>query len=222
MNRILIAGAFALAVGGAAFGADLPPPPLAPASYVPIPASVYNWSGIYLGINGGYATAGTVWNDPVANSPGPATFSMDGFQVGGTIGANYQLDQFVLGIEGDGDWSNQSGSVSRTAWIATVRGRAGYVFDRVLFYASGGAAIANRQAGADASFPFASTTQVGWTAGAGIEAALWQNWTAKVEYLYVDLGNQSCPVTSCAGTVASSIPLTENVIRGGINYRFNF
>ena len=69
--------------------------------------------------------------------------------------------------------------------------------------------------------PFNSTTQVGWTAGGGVEFALTPNWTAKVEYLYVDLGSQSCPAGSCSYSgPATTVSLTENVVRAGINYKF--
>jgi outer membrane immunogenic protein len=219
MKPRLIAGAFALAVGGQAVAADLPSPmaPEVPVAYTPT-APAYNWSGVYLGINGGYAVAESVWGDPALFPVGP--FSMDGFQVGGTIGANFQWGHFVLGIEGDGDWAKQSGTTSRSDWLATLRGRGGYAFDRVLLYATGGAAPANRQVAAGGSLPYSSTTQIGWTAGAGVEVVLAQNWSAKGEYLYVDLGNQTCPVASCV--VASSVPLTENIIRAGINYKFNY
>jgi outer membrane immunogenic protein len=220
-----VAGAFALAVGGQALAADLPPPvappPLPPTTYVPAAAPVYNWGGIYLGINSGYAVGTSFFSDP-AIFPGDGPFSMDGFQVGGTIGANYQWGEFVVGIEGDADWTSQGGSVSQSDWIATVRGRAGYGFDRVLLYATGGAAAANREITAGGGYPFSSATQIGWTIGAGVEWAPWQNWTVKVEYLHVDLGNQTCPVTSCGGAVAIAVPLTEEVVRAGINYKFNF
>jgi outer membrane immunogenic protein len=224
MKRILLAGTLAFVVGGQALAADLPPPvappPQAPAAYVPTTAPIYNWAGIYFGINGGYAAGQSTWADPPIFSSG--TFSMDGFQVGGTIGANYQWGHVVLGIEGDGDWTNQGGSISHSDWIATARGRAGYAFKRVMVYATGGAAIANRQVSAGGAFPFTSATQVGWTAGFGVEAALLPNVTGKIEYLFVDLGDQSCPVVSCGGTAPSSVPLLENVIRAGFNYKFNF
>jgi outer membrane immunogenic protein len=100
----------------------------------------------------------------------------------------------------------------------TVRGRAGYAWDRVLFYGTGGAAFANVQAGAGA-LPFSSSTQTGWTAGAGVEYAFAPNWTAKVEYLFVDLQNASCPVGSC-GSTTTTVSLNENIIRGGVNFKF--
>jgi outer membrane immunogenic protein len=232
MKRILIAGAFALAAGGQALAADLPqpgpPPPRVPSTYVPTTAPVYNWSGIYFGINGGYAFGSSNWTSP--GLPSTGAFSTNGFLVGGTLGGNYQWGQFVLGIEGDGDWTNLTGTTSNTScsvfacttqsdWLATVRGRAGYAFDRILVYGTGGAAFGNLQA-SSGTLPFSSSTQVGWTAGAGIEAALSPNWTAKVEYLYVDLGSQSCGFGNCGAP--TTVSLTENVVRAGINYKFGW
>ena len=78
-----------------------------------------------------------------------------------------------------------------------MRGRAGYAFDRILFYGTGGGAFGNVQAAAGA-LPFSSSTQIGWTAGGGVEFAFTPNLTAKVEYLYVDLGSQSCAAASFA------------------------
>ena len=233
MKRILIAGALALAAGGQALAADLPqpgpPPPRAPATYVPAPVPVFSWTGIYIGVNGGYAFGDSNWSDPILGSTG--NFSTDGFLIGGTIGGNYQWGQFVLGIEADGDWANLNcttnsvaggcafaGCTTQSDWLATVRGRAGYAFDRFLVYGTGGAAFGNLEAAAGV-LPFSSSTQTGWTAGGGVEFAFTPNWTAKVEYLYVDLGNQSCPFASCAGT-ATTVSLTENIVRAGINYKF--
>ena len=231
MKRILIAGALALAAGGQALAADLPPgppPPRAPATYVPVPVPVFTWSGVYIGVNGGYAFGDSSWSDPILGSTG--NFSTSGFLAGGTIGANYQWGQFVLGVEGDWDWSNLNGTTysaagscgvgceTKSDWLGTARVRAGYAWDRVLFYGTGGVAFGDLQAAAG-GLPFSSSTQVGWTAGGGVEYAFTPNLTAKVEYLYVDLGNQSCPFASCAGT-ATTVTLTENVIRAGLNYKF--
>ena len=228
MKRILLAAALALAAGGQALAADLPqpgpPPPRAPATYVPTPAPVFTWTGIYVGINGGYGFGDSSWSTlglvPTGN------FSTSGFLAGGTVGGNYQWNQFVLGVEGDGDWTNLDGTTNSTCpncevkstWLATVRGRAGYAFDRILFYGTGGAAFGNVQGGAIGG-PFASGTQTGWTAGGGVEFAFTPNLTGKVEYLYVDLGNLACAGVLC-GVSGNSLNLTENVVRAGINYKF--
>jgi len=226
MKRILIAGALALAAGGQALAADLPQPP-PPATYVKAPVPVFTWTGIYVGVNGGYAFADSNWTSP---PPATGNFSTDGFLVGGTLGGNYQWGQFVIGIEADGDWANLNGTTYNTCgsygcttqsdWLATVRGRAGYAWDRVLFYGTGGAAFGNIQAAAG-GLPFSNSTQTGWTAGGGIEFAFTPNLTAKVEYLYVDLGSQSCPAGNCSYTgPATTVTLTENIVRAGINYKF--
>jgi outer membrane immunogenic protein len=232
MKRLLMAGALALAAGGQALAADLPqpgpPPPRAPATYVKAPAPVFSWTGIYVGINGGYAFGSSNWSSP--GLPSTGNFSTNGFLAGGTLGANYQWGQFVFGVEGDGDWSNLGGTTSNTScavfacttqsdWLATARGRVGLAWDRILFYGTAGGAFGNLQASSGA-LPFSSTTQIGWTAGAGIEAAIAPNWTAKVEYLYVDLGSQSCGFANCGAP--TNVPLTENVVRAGINYKFSW
>jgi outer membrane immunogenic protein len=235
MKRILWAGAFALAIGGQALAADLPPPPpapRAPATYVPVAAPVYNWSGIYIGLNGGYSFGTSSWSNPAA---GLATgnFDTNGWLAGGTVGANYQFwGGAVLGVEADWDWSNLNGTSSiggcgpgcetKADWLSTVRGRAGWAFDRVLLYGTGGVAFAPIQTGFSGG-PFQSTTQVGWTAGAGIEFAFAPNWTAKAEYLYADLGNVTCNSDCFAGTPPTplTVKFTDNIIRAGVNFKFN-
>jgi opacity protein-like surface antigen len=100
--------------------------------------------------------------------------------------------------------------------------------DRVLFYATGGGAFGNVQTGLN-TLSLQSNTEFGWTAGAGIEWAFADNWTAKVEYLYVDLGNATCNTSANCGfdsaspAVASnnSVSFTESMIRAGVNFKFN-
>jgi outer membrane immunogenic protein len=231
MKRIFIAGAFLLAAAAQAFAADLPAPG-PPPPYVPA-VPYYNWTGFYLGINGGGAFGNSNWTDPVDVAPG--NFNVTGGLIGGTVGYNYQIGSWVLGVEGDGDWANLSGTsfgggcinvgcTTQSNWLATVRGRAGYAWDRVFFYGTAGGAFANVQAAAG-GLPFNSTTQVGWTAGVGVEYAIWPNWTAKLEYLFVDLANASCPVGSCGaadGISNTTVSFNENIIRGGVNFKFGW
>lgn len=145
-----------------AHGADLPSPePLPPASY--FPASDYRWSGPYFGLNGGYGFGQSNWT-----LAGAATgnFNTEGFLFGGTFGANFfQINGFVLGIEGDFDWSTLGGGSSAAAcagigapagaacstgshWLSTGRARAGYAFGPVLLYGTGGVAFSNIELGA--------------------------------------------------------------------------
>ncbi len=232
MKRIIVA-ALSIFFAGHALAADMPmPAPIPPPIYLP-EARAYNWTGFYVGINGGGAFGQSNWTDanPVL-FPATGNFTVDGVLVGGTVGANYQLGNVVFGVEADGDWSNFSGTTfngscgggvgcqTNSNWLATARGRVGYAWDRVLVYGTAGGALANVQAAAGL-FPFSSSTQAGWTAGAGIEYAFAPNWTAKVEYLFVDLANASCGTANCGGTT-TTVSLNENIIRGGVNFKFGW
>lgn len=222
MRRIVIGAALACGVLGQSFAADLPPPPpapRAPAAYVPTIAPIYNWGGFYLGLNGGFAFANTWWYDPAVWT-GTGPFSMDGWQFGGTLGANYQWGHVVVGVEGDGDWTKQRGTVSQSFWLATGRARAGYAFDRILVYGTGGIAVIDRAVSAGGAWPSVRGTQAGWVVGAGVEWAFLENWTGKFEYFHVEPSAQSCPASSCG--IPSSVPLEEDIVRLGINYKFTF
>jgi outer membrane immunogenic protein len=250
MKRMLIAAALAFAAAGQAFAADLPPPapppppPRAPATYVPVVGPMYNWSGVYFGINGGYGFGSSTFNFPTG-TPGCSgctpSNSPNGFLVGGTVGANYQIGGFVMGVEGDLDWADLDGKTAcfasagpncetKSDFLGTVRGRAGWAWDRVLFFGTAGGAAGNIKAGTNGQFgtgAWDSSDKFGWTAGAGIEAAFAQNWTAKIEYLYVDLGSGACNVACGVGTpggplTSVNVSLTENVVRAGVNYKFSW
>jgi outer membrane immunogenic protein len=216
-----LALAFATLVGaaGATSAADLRrrPPPPAPAPYV---APYYNWTGFYIGISGGGAWGNSNWINT-------GDFDLSGGLVGGTIGYNWQTGPWVFGIEGDLSWTNikghsfvgcAPGCETENSWLGTVRGRIGYAFDRVLPYATGGLAFGNIKANIG-GFTGADETNAGWTIGGGVEFALPANWTAKVEYLYVDLGDFSCGGV-CGVFGAANPSFTTSIVRAGLNYRF--
>jgi outer membrane immunogenic protein len=209
---------------------------------------VYNWSGVYLGINGGYGFGSSELTDPqnpssltTGGSTSSGSFNTNGGLLGGTLGVNFQTGGFVFGVEGDWDWQGLQGTnnssfcnilasgtpscETKSDWIGTIRGRAGYAADRVLFYATGGGAFGNVQTGLN-TLSLQSNTEFGWTAGAGIEWAFADNWTAKVEYLFVDLGNTTCNTSANCGFDAgiasnNSVSFTESMIRAGVNFKFN-
>ena len=222
MKRIVLASASVLAlVGmiGSAQAADLPRQMVTKApAYV---SPVYNWTGFYLGVNGGGAWGTSAWDST-------GSFDTSGGMIGGTLGYNWQYGQWVLGFEGDIDWANVKGSTSRplclsscsteNSWLGTARGRLGYAFDRWLPYVTGGAAFGDVKA-SQPGFPGATNTQVGWAAGVGIEYAFAPNWSAKVEYLHYDLGNFQCGL-NCNGFASDNVSFSADAIRGGINFRF--
>ena len=206
MKKLLLAGASLLALGiGSASAADIQQRAM-PAKAPVYVAQMYNWTGGYVGINGG---------------AGFGSGSSGGL-VGGTLGYNWQAGSLVWGLEGDLDWTRLHGTTScavagcdsRNHWLGTVRGRIGYAADRFMPYVTGGLAVGDVEN--TAPFGSASQTRAGWTLGAGLEAALWQNWTAKLEYLYVDLGHGP----TIAGVAGTDARFRTNLIRVGLNYRF--
>jgi len=229
MKRILATVLLSVAATGAALASDLPPPsappPRAPVVYAP-PPPVYNWTGFYLGINGGWGFGKSDWNTTVAGTAlDTGNFNVNGGLVGGTIGANWQSDWFVAGIEGDfdGSWMDGTASVcgvpsceTKNNWLATIRGRIGYAADRVLFYATGGVALGDIVVNTTANWQSADKT--GWTAGAGIEGAFTDHWTARVKYLFVDLQNAS--FTPVAAATPVTVKFNANLIRLGVDYKF--
>jgi len=224
MKAFLFPSTAALALAGAvttASAADLarrPPPP--PPTRAPVVVPLYNWTGLYIGINGGYGFGRSKWDGL------PASFNVNGGMVGGQVGYNMQSGQFVYGLEGDGDWTGLRGTFAncpfafcktRSDFLATARGRVGFAADRLLPYLTGGLAVGDIRATVP-DLTGIDKTKTGWTAGGGLEFALSGNWTAKAEYLYVDLGKAGC--AALCGLPNNNVSLTTNVVRGGINYRF--
>ena len=215
-----------------AYAADLPvaraPAVVPPVVYAP---PVYNWSGFYIGGNLGAGLADSSWSDPFTG--GHNTFDKSGFIGGGQIGANWQINVLVLGIEGDFDWTGLKGSGhdsvgntinTDTQWTSTVTGRIGAAFDRLLVYGKGGVAFAhdsdslNDIAGNTAS---ASLTRTGWTAGAGLEYAFAPNWTAKVEYDYLGFGSETLNLPTAAfSPYSTNASLNVQEVKAGINFKF--
>jgi outer membrane immunogenic protein len=235
MKRILIASALALAAAAPAFAADLPPPggppPRAPVAYIPA-APVFTWTGFYVGLNAGYAFGQSNWTSPMGSS---GWFDVNGPLAGGTIGGNYQIGQIVVGAEGDLDWQNVKGTLvggnctlpgavaascrSASTWVGTFRARIGFAMDRVLLYATGGGAVADIKASLNA-LPWASSTELGWSSGIGVEVAMTDNWTAKAEYLAVGFEHASCGLANCFAAPPVSVSFYESTVRGGVNYKF--
>jgi outer membrane immunogenic protein len=209
-----IACVMSVAVTSAASAADLPrkAAPYSPSYYAP------TWSGFYAGVNAGYGWAR--WD------AGTGT-NMKGFLGGAQIGYNWQIGSFVLGAEGDIQYSAQKstedlgGGVTaetKIPWFGTARGRVGYAFDSIMIYGTGGAAWSNFKASASAAGLTVSTetTKMGWTLGGGVEWMFMPRWSVKAEYLYIASGSTDLTV---AGVTASG-KLKDQVARLGINYHF--
>jgi len=237
MKKILLAGAAVMVMASPGFAADLP-------VKAPILAPAFTWTGCYVGGQVGYkwAKSDPTWANSGSGAlpdgyPITGTLNPSGAVGGLTVGCNYQFaPNWVVGIEGDYSWANlhSEGTLLAPAnpfhtfgikehSFATARLRAGYAVDHWLLFVSGGAAWA-RVEGFDFNTPGTlnehhTNTQTGWTVGGGVEYALTGNWLIKTEYLYMDLGTKRVSFPNSLGGDAD-IPLTQHVVRIGVNYKF--
>jgi outer membrane immunogenic protein len=226
-----LAIAFAMAGMLSAHAADLPARSSSPLSYAQ-PPQQFSWAGFYVGINGGYAWGGSSWSDPVVGADSGA-FNTSGGLIGAQLGYNWQAGAAVFGLETDADWMNVTGTTTgvggvcatdgggacqtQQSWVGTTRARLGFAFDNFMPYVTGGAAYGNIQTVQPGGTT--SSTNLGWTAGGGVEVALGSNWSAKAEYLHIDLGSATF-LGSASGTTTLVAPVTDDLVRGGLNYRF--
>jgi outer membrane immunogenic protein len=272
MRKLLLAGVTLAALGmvGAANAADLPVEPVYKGGPLIVP--VYDWTGLYVGFNGGYSW-GNSSNTYTITGFAPFTGSthMGGDVIGGQVGFNWQVNRtWVVGIEVDFQGTGQKGTdtpvpltatsctpffftticntTSNSAGMdqtlkafGTARARFGFVpWDRLMLYVTGGAAfgdIASTATGtvttSSTLLGFTTTTtsvataditnwRAGWTVGGGAEWVLSGSWTAKLEYLFVDLGSYSntVPANAVVPSTLVSSHVTDNIVRVGINYRF--
>jgi outer membrane immunogenic protein len=236
MKSILTGVALAALIGaGPAVAADLsrPPPPIVKA---PVMAPIFTWTGFYIGGNIGAAWAQHNWNDNLLGLNFNNGSNNAVFIGGGQVGGNYQINNFVIGVEGTFDWAannnnNNTGIVVPTLggnlvqitandkWIATLAARLGVAYDRVLFYAKGGGAwvgansltITDVTTGASITGS-TNNTLSGWLVGAGIEWAFASNWTVKAEYDFIGLGNRTFTVPA-----GSFLPVGDTFTTNGNN-----
>ncbi len=218
-----IAGA-TLLFSQAAFAADVPPTRTRGA-LVPVSVPFFTWNGAYGGIYAGYGFGHANWTSSLGPSTG--NFNVSGATAGVTLGYNMQFNALVLGIEGDLGWSGIKGSSSsalcasgcqtRNTWLGSARGRIGYAFDRFLPFVSGGAAFGGLRI--EDGGGAATANKAGWTLGGGLEYAFTNNWSARLDYHYVDLGKASCGA-GCTAGAPFDVGFSTHLVRGGLNYRF--
>ena len=202
----------------------------------PLRCPAFSWTGVYVGAHVGYGWSDLDWQ--FANTPGfPTSHTGSGGLLGGQIGYNLQVNQFVFGIEGDmsGAWLDGSTACPNAGfscshsfnWLASVRGRAGIAINgnRTLLYATAGGAWADVDyaatdvaTGALRHRPLRART-AGWVAGAGIEHMLTPNLTARVEYLYYGFDTVTAPA-GALGAGPAALDLSTQTLRFGLNLKF--
>ena len=238
LSGLLAAVALAVSCVGAV-AADLPirsaPPP--PAPYLP---AQFSWTGLYIGLHGGYGwTAGDVVG---IHTPGGGfdgnigSTKPRGFLGGGQIGYNLQYGNIVYGVEGDASFTSRSARATailpitgldsvreKENWFGSVRARLGLAVDRSLFYITGGAGLTDINSSISTSgglnFGSKDSARFSWVGGAGVEYAFTNNWTARLEGLYY--GVRSFRLTNSVGFADyTRVTQAHGLVRVGVNYKF--
>lgn len=240
IRKVFVSAAALAAMTGAAWGADLPNTK-GPAVFAPPPPPAFSWTGFYVGADGGYAWS-AVPNNLTVPGDNPSGVSSRGGFGGGEAGYNFEIaPQFVLGVETDFQGTDISDNVQdlnfgdhftqRLGWFGSVRGRVGYAFDRVLFYATGGFAYGHLYDNVNGPILLGSPylfsgVVTGYTVGGGIEYAITNNFSVKAEYQYMNFGKHD-PVNP-AGVPLTGLPVPGplyndafHTVRVGVNYRFD-
>ncbi|MCK1338528.1 outer membrane immunogenic protein [Bradyrhizobium sp. LB7.2] len=248
MKKLLVAAAGTLVLGlsAPASAADLAARPYTKAP--PMVAAIYDWSGFYIGINGGGGSSHKCWDfvdatGVVTGVPGALAaegcHNAVGGTVGGQIGYRMQSGQWVFGIEGQGNWADFSGdnvsaipgfgtrNRSRIDSFGLITGQVGYAWNNVLFYVKGGAAVVGDKYDVfdiptGALFSSARETRWGGTVGAGLEYGFAPNWSVGVEYNHIFLGDRTIDFTTPIGGFAGSDRIRQDVDMGlvRVNYRW--
>lgn len=247
----LIALTAAVGMGGTnlTLAADLSRPAPPPVYKAPPPPPAFSWTGFYIGGNVGGAWGQSTVTDSLTGLNFSTGNSNGVFVGGGQVGANYQISNVVLGVEGDFDWAANNNSAFsgvvvpgpgggntfaagvNNGWITLLTGRLGIAVDRVLFYGKGGGAwvgnsgftVTDVTTGASL-ITSSNNSSSGWTAGGGVEWAFAGNWTVKAEYDYVGLSDASFTVPAGLPLAGDTFTAKRDIqmVTVGVNYLFNW
>ena len=244
MKRFLLASAGVLAMVSLANAADLPRPIYTKAP--PIMTPYYNWTGFYIGINGGGGSSHKCWDSVVLGGGaligGEGCHNATGGTVGGQVGYRWQSASWVFGLEGQGNWADFSGdnvstliptqrNRSKIDAFGLITGQVGYAWNNVLFYVKGGGAVVADKynvftapgfVGAGTLLASTNDTRWGGTVGAGLEFGFAPNWSVGIEYDHIFLGNRTLTLNAPGGVAFQSDRISQNVDMGlvRVNYRW--
>ena len=227
VRKVLFALALTLAMPALpAFAADLPVK--APANI----AAVTNWTGFYIGIEGG-ADWGRFSQTNTITGVSLGFFDQKGGLIGGTVGYNWQTANWIFGLETDLSWTDLSGTqacgptlsficTTKMRSFGTLRGRLGTtVLDNLMLYVTGGLAYGDIRATRNVSATISDNWRAGWTLGGGGEMMLLPNWSVKLEYLYATFpGTATTYIVTASGTPVAAVERDVQVVRAGLNWHF--
>lgn len=237
LRRFLLATAGTIAIIGSAVAADLP--------VMPPPVPIFTWTGIYLGGQIGYAwgrNSSHIFDPFVVPVAASLSSNPNGVIGGAHVGYNLQINQWVVGLEGDVDGTSYSRTSGpdpiffdtfvrvRQDIEGSIRGRVGIAWDRALLYATGGVAFGNIKTSYASPIGFAgfggfdsfSRNRVGWTVGGGIEYAITNNWSVRGEYRFTDFGKfTDFPAAALAPFIGVQQHFIQNRVQAGFSYKFD-
>ncbi|QAU46947.1 outer membrane protein [Bradyrhizobium guangzhouense] len=246
MKKILFGtiGMVALGLSAPADAADLAARPYTKAP-PPMIATIYDWSGFYIGINGGGGSSHKCWDFLAATTGallGEGCHNATGGTVGGQVGYRWQSANWVFGLEGQGNWADFSGdnvsalilsqrNRSKIDAFGLITGQVGYAWNNVLFYVKGGGAVVADKfniytapgfAGAGTLLASTSDNRWGGTVGAGLEFGFAPNWSVGVEYDHIFLGSRTLTLNAPGGGAFQTDRIGQNVDMGlvRVNYRW--
>jgi len=247
MKKILLGTVGLVALGVApVMAADLPARAYTKApAYV---AAVYDWTGFYIGANGGYGSSRKCWDYSGTPTARLAVNIADGCHdatgavAGGQIGYNWQTGAWVFGVEAQGDWADLKGSnianvpagalsltnQSKIDALGLFTGRVGYAWNNALLYVKGGAAVANDKYNSYytvSGVPYASNSETRWGAvvGGGFEYGFTPNWSFGVEYNHAFLGSRDITLNAASTAGANIVERVKqdvDIVTARVNYRW--
>jgi outer membrane immunogenic protein len=240
MKKVLLVTASLIALGaaGPAVAADLAARPYTKA---PMMAAMYDWSGFYLGANGGWGSSRNCWDvlPAAGGSSAEGCHNADGGTIGGQVGYRWQAGTFVFGVEAQGNWADFEGSnvslfnpafrnQSSVDAFGLFTGQVGYAANNVLLYVKGGAAVTSNEyrSLAVATGALAGTTsddtRWGGTIGVGLEYGFAPNWSAGIEYNHLFMQDRTYRFATPAGVFFGNDRIRQDVdlVTARLNYRF--
>jgi outer membrane immunogenic protein len=249
MKRVLLGAVSLVAIGNSALAADLPARTYVPAKAPAMVSPAYDWSGFYIGLDGGGGWNRNCWSNtsffgvPVSPSASEGCSTASGGTVGGQVGYRWQADSWVFGVEAQGNWADFSGSntnnpvfpnitnQTKTDAYGLFTGQVGYAFNNTLFYVRGGAAVTDNKYSSWSQvtgneLSTGNDTRWGGAVGVGFEYGFAPSWSVGLEYDHLFMGTDNVAFTGVASgnlgvnTRNEDINGDIDLVTARLNYRF--